>query len=124
MIQWLTDSPHGFLWGVCLFIPFVAACLTLIDDEEQRHSCIAFCAALLLTLLAFIGFLELTDHTLEDIVRRRRNLLGFRSRNPYAYLLISAWVISSYFLSRKLLHLFYRWRDRRGDEDDSDCSED
>lgn len=124
MIQWLTDSPHGFLWGVCLFIPFVAACLTLIDDEEQRHSYIAFCAALLLTLLAFIGFLELTDLTLEDIVRRRRNLLGFRRRNPDAYLLIFAWIISSFYLSRKLLHLFYRRRDRRGDEDDSDCSED
>ena len=68
--------------------------------------------------------MELSDLTLEDIVRRRRNLLGFRSRNPYVYLLVSVWGISSYFLSRKLLHLFYRRRDRRGDEDDSDCSED
>lgn len=124
MIPWLTDSPHGFLWGVGFFLLFAAACLSLVNDEEHRHAYIAFCAALLLTLLVFIGFLELSDLTLDDIVRRRRNLLGFRSRNPYAYLLISAWGISSYFLSRKLLHLFYRWRDRRGDEDDSDCSED
>lgn len=124
MIEWLTHSPHGFLWSVCFFLLFTAACLTLIDDEEQRHSCIAFCAALLINLLAFIGFLELTDLTFQDILRRNRYLLGLHRRDAFAYLLVSVWILSSYYLSRKLLHLFYRWRDRRGDEDDSDCSED
>ncbi len=124
MIEWLTHSPHGFLWSVCFFLLFTAACLTLIDDEEQRHSCIAFCAALLINLLAFIGFLELTDLTFQDILRLNRHLMGFRRRDAIAYLLVSVWILSSYILTRKLLRLFYHWRDRRGEDDETNDSDD
>ena len=124
MIQWLSNSPHGLLWGIALFIPFAAACMTWIDDEDYRHRALAICAAMLLSLLVFIGMLELTGCTIDDIVRRNRNLLGFRRRNPRVYTMIFIWLGVSYYLSGILLRLFYHWRDRRGEDDETNASDD
>lgn len=120
--DWLRSSPHAALWIICMLLPLSAACCMLISDEEQRHQCVAFVAAMLVSMLLFILTLNLLDWEVEDLLYRRWLRSGGR-RRPDLAILILGWIGVSYILSRGMMHLYYKWRDKKaaqGQEEDTD----
>ena len=117
--DWLRSSPHAALWIICMLLPLPAACCMLINDEEQRHQCVAFVAAMLVSLLLFILTLNLLDLEVEDLIYRRR-LCSWGRRRPDLTILFLGWIFVSYILSRGLLYLYYRWRDRASEQSDEE----
>ncbi|MBR5886670.1 MAG: hypothetical protein IKZ07_00505 [Akkermansia sp.] len=119
--DWLRHSPHAALWIICAILVPATACFMLINDEENRHACVAFGIALIACLLFFILVLNTLNLSLSDLINNRPRLLGYgRSKWPLN-LLILIWLSAAYCLSRGIIHLFHRLSDRRGDdEDDTD----
>lgn len=117
--DWLRSSPHAALWIICMLLPLPAACCMLISDEEQRHQCVAFVAAMLVSMLLFILTLNLLDWEVEDLIYRRW-LPSWGRRRPDLAILILGWIFASYILSRGMLHLYYKWRDRASEQSDAE----
>ena len=117
--DWLRNSPHAALWIICMLLPLPAACCMLISDEEQRHQCVAFVAAMLVSMLLFILTLNLLDWEVEDLLYRRW-LPSWGRRRPDFTILILGWIFASYILSRGMLHLYYKWRDRASEQSDAE----
>ena len=117
--DWLRSSPHAALWIICMLLPLPAACCMLISDEEQRHQCVAFVAAMLVSMLLFILTLNLLDWEVEDLLYRRW-LPSWGRRRPDFTILILGWIFASYILSRGMLHLYYKWRDRASEQSDAE----
>lgn len=117
--DWLRSSPHAALWIICMLLPLPAACCMLISDEEQRHQCVAFVAAMLVSMLLFILTLNLLDWEVEDLIYRRW-LPSWGRRRPDLIILFLGWIFASYILSRGMLHLYYRWRDRASEQSDAE----
>ena len=102
-----------------MLLPLPAACCMLISDEEQRHQCVAFVAAMLVSMLLFILTLNLLDWEVEDLIYRRW-LPRWGRRRPDFTILILGWIFASYILSRGMLHLYYKWRDRASEQSDAE----
>lgn len=117
--DWLRSSPHAALWIICMLLPLPAACCMLISDEEQRHQCVAFVAAMLVSMLLFILTLNLLDWEVEDLIYRRW-LPSWGRRRPDLIILFLGWIFASYILSRGMLYLYYRWRDRASEQSDAE----
>lgn len=117
--DWLRSSPHAALWIICMLLPLPAACCMLISDEEQRHQCVAFVAALLVSMLLFILTLNLLDWEVEDLLYRRW-FPSWGRRRPDFTILTLGWIFASYILSRGMLHLYYKWRDRASEQSDAE----
>ncbi len=117
--EWLRNSPNSPLWIVCILLPLAAALSMLLNDEEQRHKCIAFSLSLLLLALAALLLMEITDTSLNELTKRD-NLLGFRRQNSRLRFLFSLWIVLGYILSRFLLRIFYQWRDENMEDEDAD----
>ncbi len=111
--SWLRDSAHAEQFITCLLLLLTAALFTLFRDEEVRHKWSAFILALLVIYLGYILVTVIAGCSLYE-------MLGWKSslrKDPKRTLICLIWLGSGYALSRKMLCLFYRWRDRRGKDD-------
>lgn len=117
--EWLSNSPNSLLWIACFLLPLAAALSMLLNDEEQRHECIAFSLSLLLLALAALLLMEIADTSLHELTEKR-DMPSFVSQSSKLRLLLFLWILLSYFLSRFLLRRFYLWRDENTEDHDAD----
>ncbi len=117
--SWLRDNAHAEQFITCLLLLFAATLFTLFKDEEVRHKWCSLMLALLVIYLGYILVAVIAGCSLYEV-------LGWESslrRDPKRMLIFLIWLGSGYVLSRKMLYLFYRWRDRRGkDDNDTDTT--
>jgi len=117
--EWSGNSPNSLLWIACFILPLAAALSMLINDDEQRHKCIAFSISLLLLALAALLLMEITDTSLHELTEKL-DLPGFRRSSAILRLLFFLWIVLGYFLSRSLLRFFYQWKNRYTENEDYD----
>lgn len=111
--SWLCDNAYAEHFVISLLLLFAAVLFTLFKDEEVRHKWCTLMLALLLIYLAYVFVTIITGCSLYEMLGWKSTLL----RDPKRTLICLTWLGGGYALSRKMLCLFYRWRDRRGKDD-------
>ncbi len=111
--SWLHDNAHAEHFITCLLLLLAATLFTLFKDEEVRHKWCSLTLALLLIYLGYIVVTVIADCSLYEMLGWKFTL----RKDPKKILILLIWLGCGYALSRKMLYLFYRWRDRRGKDD-------
>ena len=108
--SWLHDNAHAEHFITCLLLLLAATLFTLFKDEEVRHKWCSLMLALLVIYLGYIVVTVIADCSLYEMLGWKSSLRGGHKR----MVILLIWLGCGYALSRKMLYLFYRWRDRRG----------
>ena len=116
--DWVTSSPYTILLIFALLPLVVAAFLLHFNDEETRHNGVALCIGCTLAMLICFVVMLIFGIEPADLLERQASYTG--RRNPRVYLYLLLWLAFGKLISIYILRLFYRWRDRRAQNEDEE----